>query len=112
MDIIRIKRLRIDTFVGVYAHEQDNKQAIYIDLSIQMDASAAFASDNIEDALDYVKSVHSRSNPTNQQLSLIEKSLLEIKMKQMKRLKKIKKTKTQLQMMTNLTFHWLRWRKR
>ena len=53
MDIISIKRLRVDTFVGVYAHEQDNKQTIYIDLSIQMDASAAFASDDLQDALDY-----------------------------------------------------------
>ena len=33
----------------------------------------------IEDALDYVKRMHSYANPTNQQLSFIEKSLIEIK---------------------------------
>ena len=33
----------------------------------------------IEDALDYVKRMHSYANPTNQQLSLINKALIEIK---------------------------------
>ena len=34
---------------------------------------------SIEDALDYVKKVHPFANPTNQQLSLINKALIEIK---------------------------------
>ena len=34
---------------------------------------------SVEDSLDYVKRVHSYTNPTNKQLNLIKKSLIEIK---------------------------------
>src|SRR5690606_20669413 len=53
MDIVYIRGLRIDTIIGIYDWERKNRQAVTLDLEMGTDISAAAASQNIEDALNY-----------------------------------------------------------
>ncbi|WP_298769790.1 dihydroneopterin triphosphate 2'-epimerase [uncultured Shewanella sp.] len=51
--IIRIKNLRLRTFIGIKEDEIKNKQDIIINASIHYCATKARGSDNMEDALNY-----------------------------------------------------------
>lgn len=51
--MIKIKNLRLQPVIGVYAHERIAKQDIIVNMEITYDASAAIASDDLKDALDY-----------------------------------------------------------
>ena len=53
MDIIFINDLRIDTVVGIYEWERKIRQTIILDLEMAFDISAAAASDDIKDTLNY-----------------------------------------------------------
>ena len=53
MDLVFLKNLEIETFIGIYDWEQDQKQKVYIDLDMASDVAAAAATERIEDALDY-----------------------------------------------------------
>jgi dihydroneopterin aldolase len=55
MDTIFIQKLKVDAIIGVYKHERNTKQAIYIDLELQYDCQQASVSDNLKYALDYHK---------------------------------------------------------
>jgi len=55
METIFIKQLKVETIIGVYDFERTNKQAIYLDIELQYDASQAMASDSLAYALDYHK---------------------------------------------------------
>ncbi len=52
-DRIRIRRLAVDTVIGVHDWERHVRQRLYLDLDMAVDASTAAASDALEDALDY-----------------------------------------------------------
>jgi len=53
MDKLQITGLRVSTVIGVHAWERQLRQPLLIDLSLEMDSTAAAASDQIDDALDY-----------------------------------------------------------
>ncbi|MCL1126286.1 dihydroneopterin triphosphate 2'-epimerase [Shewanella surugensis] len=51
--IIRIKNLRLRTFIGIKDDEMQNKQDVIINASIHYCANKARNSDNMDDALNY-----------------------------------------------------------
>ena len=51
--IIRIKNLRLRTYIGINQVEIDNRQDVIINVTIHYPASRASASDHLEDALNY-----------------------------------------------------------
>ncbi len=53
MDIIFLKRLEIETVIGIYDWERKIKQTVVLDLEMATDISKAAASDHIDDTLDY-----------------------------------------------------------
>ena len=53
MDIVFLRRLRLDVLVGVYEHERQAPQPVYLDLEMAADVKRAAASDQLADALDY-----------------------------------------------------------
>ncbi len=53
MDIVFIKKLRIDTIIGIYDWERQVRQTVSLDLQMAHDNTPAGASDDIADALDY-----------------------------------------------------------
>ncbi|NKB47606.1 MAG: dihydroneopterin aldolase [Legionellales bacterium] len=53
MDTITIHQLQVETFIGVYAWEQQIKQPVHFDLTLGTDIQTATVSDDIEDALNY-----------------------------------------------------------
>jgi len=59
MDLVFIEDLRIQTVIGVFDWEREITQTISLDLQMAFDISAAAASDDIVDTLDY-KSVSKR----------------------------------------------------
>jgi dihydroneopterin aldolase len=56
-DILVIKKLRLDTRIGVYDWEKVARQTLWLDLELHVSSeitTRAAASDNVQDALDYV----------------------------------------------------------
>ena len=53
MDKVRIEDLQTEAVIGVYEFEHEAPQPLIIDLELTADFSAAFASDDLQDALDY-----------------------------------------------------------
>lgn len=51
--IIRIKNLRLRTYIGIKQDEIDNKQDVLINVTIQYQAEQATNSDDMQDALNY-----------------------------------------------------------
>lgn len=52
-DRIYIRRLTVDTVIGVRAWERDVKQTLLLDLELGIDVSPAGASDALEETVDY-----------------------------------------------------------
>ena len=50
---IRIKNLRLRTYIGINEDEIRNKQDVVVNVKIHYDAESATNSDNMEDALNY-----------------------------------------------------------
>ncbi len=50
---IGLRGLRIDCVVGIYDHERTGTQALFVDVEVDRDFTAAAASDNVGDTLDY-----------------------------------------------------------
>ena len=48
-----LRQLRVDCVVGIYPHERDLAQTVFLDIELDYDFGAAAASDAIGDALDY-----------------------------------------------------------
>lgn len=48
-----LHNLRIDCIVGIYAHEREETQPVFLDLEVDYDFGAPAASDAIADAVDY-----------------------------------------------------------
>jgi dihydroneopterin aldolase len=53
MDKLQITGLRVSAVIGVRAWERQLRQPLLIDLCLAIDATAAAATDQIDDALDY-----------------------------------------------------------
>lgn len=53
MDFLNIKRLQVESLVGIHPWEQAQKQLLYINLSLAIDLPKAASRDSIEDAVDY-----------------------------------------------------------
>jgi len=53
MDIVYIRELEIETIIGIYDWERDQKQVVSLDLEMGTDISLAASSEDIENTLDY-----------------------------------------------------------
>lgn len=53
MDIVYIRELEIETIIGIYDWEREQKQIVSMDLEMGADNRVAASSENIENALDY-----------------------------------------------------------
>ncbi|MDM8565607.1 dihydroneopterin aldolase [Candidatus Halobeggiatoa sp. HSG11] len=53
MDIIYLRKLKIDTIIGVFDWERQTKQTIVIDLEMATDIRKAAQNDQLEDTLNY-----------------------------------------------------------
>ena len=53
MDIVYIRELEIETIIGIYDWERQQKQRVSLDLEMATDIRAAARSGDIEQALDY-----------------------------------------------------------
>jgi len=55
MDSIILKDLEISCIIGIYPHEREKEQSIFLDLILESDLNPSAKSDNIKDTLDYDK---------------------------------------------------------
>lgn len=53
MDMLTISKLKISTIIGVYPHEKEITQDLFIDLSLSFDASLAAKTDDLQHTIDY-----------------------------------------------------------
>lgn len=53
MDIVYIRELEIETIIGIYDWEREQKQIVSMDLEMGTDNRAAVSSEDINQALDY-----------------------------------------------------------
>jgi len=53
MDIVYIRELEIETVIGIYDWEREQKQTVSLDLEMGTDISLAAGSEDIEKTLDY-----------------------------------------------------------
>lgn len=73
MDIVFVRELRFKTIVGCWDWERQVRQEVSIDLEMGWDMSAAAASQNLSEALDYkAVSVRVRDFVVDQQFELVE----------------------------------------
>ncbi|MBW7983593.1 dihydroneopterin triphosphate 2'-epimerase [Enterobacillus tribolii] len=72
--IIRIKNLRLRTFIGINDEEIKNKQDVVINIVIHYPAEKARSSENIDDALNY-RTITKRviAHVENHRFALLEK---------------------------------------
>lgn len=79
MDTIYVSRLPLLSLVGVYLHEKENPQPLYLDLVITISLSDAAESDDLEDTLDYGALCHDmQAAATRAHCNLIEKRLTDL----------------------------------
>lgn len=57
MDTIFIHDLRVETRIGVYAWEQHRTQPLLLDIEFALPSATPFASDKLDDAVDYSRVV-------------------------------------------------------
>ena len=73
MDIIFIRELRADAWIGIYEWEKLSPQTLDLNLEIGLDTHVAGESDNIRDTVDYGKVVERiRSDLKDQHFKLLE----------------------------------------
>ena len=73
MDIIFIRELRADAWIGIYEWEKLSPQTLDFNLEIGLDTHVAGESDNIRDTVDYGKVVERiRSDLKDQHFKLLE----------------------------------------
>lgn len=58
MDLIFIRDLSIETLIGVYPEERQNRQTLLLDLELGADLRPAAASDRLDDTLNYQAVAH------------------------------------------------------
>ena len=71
---IKIKNLRLRTFIGVYQWEQQHMQDLSVNVLMQFDGSKAAQSDDVNDTIDY-KTIKQRimEEVENSRFKLLEK---------------------------------------
>jgi dihydroneopterin aldolase len=78
-DRIYVSRLPLLSLVGVYLHEKENPQPLYLDLELSMSLAEAADSDALEDTLDYGALCHDiQAAAAREHCDLIEKRLTEL----------------------------------
>jgi len=79
MDTMYVSRLPLLSLVGVYLHEKENPQPVYLDLVIKISLSDAAESDDLEDTLDYGALCHDiQAAAAREHCNLIEKRLTDL----------------------------------
>ena len=79
MDTMYISRLPLLSLIGVYLHEKENPQPLYLDLAIKILLSEAAESDNLEDTLDYAALCHDiQAAASREHCNLIERRLTDL----------------------------------
>lgn len=53
IDVVSIEGLNVDTVIGVYDWEKEQKQTLTLDIQMSWNNQAAASSDDLNDALDY-----------------------------------------------------------
>lgn len=72
--IIRIKNLKLESFVGVYDWEKKHKRTLVFNVAIEVDDEASAKSDKISDTVDYDKIIAKiKDYVANNYCHLIEK---------------------------------------
>lgn len=73
MDIIFIKNLRIDTIIGVYDWEKEQRQDVVLDIEVETDTDVSAITDDIRDTVNY-KTITDRvvAFVQSQQFELVE----------------------------------------
>ncbi len=84
MDLIRIRSLELDVFLGVYAEEQAAPRRAVADIELALDLSRAAATDDLSDTIDYdalsraVRATVSAQATTPKRYALVERLAGEI----------------------------------
>lgn len=79
MDIIRIRQLKLDVYLGVYDWEQENARPVFVDIELSADLARAAESDALADTVDYaaltdeIRRRTSSSDTAPRRYALIEK---------------------------------------
>lgn len=53
MDTIFVRKLKVDTCIGIYDWERESKQTVLIDLDIAADVQSAAQTDKVESTINY-----------------------------------------------------------
>ncbi len=94
--LIKIKNLRLQTFLGVYEWEKTHNREIIINAEISTDHDKALESDNLSDTIDYDEIIAKiRNLISEKKFKLIEKMAAEV-MKEIMRDPRIKKCKLEI----------------
>ncbi len=79
MDKMYISRLPLLCLVGIYSHEKESPQPLYLDLEMKLSLMNAAVSDNLEDTLDYSSLCRNiQAASSREHCNLIEKRLTEL----------------------------------
>jgi len=79
MDTMYVSRLPLLSLIGVYLHEKENPQPLYLDLEIKISLAAAAATDNLEETLDYGALCHDiQAAAAREHCNLIERRLTDL----------------------------------
>jgi dihydroneopterin aldolase len=79
MDTMYVSRLPLLSLIGVYLHEKENPQPLYLDLAIKISLSEAAESDDLEDTLDYAALCHDiQAAAAREHCNLIERRLTDL----------------------------------
>jgi len=57
MDMVFIRELKLDAFIGIYKYEKAVRQTIELDLEIGLPGDAVFTTHKVRDTVDYAKVV-------------------------------------------------------
>ena len=79
MDTMYVSRLPLLSLIGVYLHEKENPQPLYLDLAIKISLSEAAESDDLDDTLDYAALCHDiQAAAAREHCNLIERRLTDL----------------------------------
>ncbi len=57
-DRLLIQQLAVNTIIGIYPHERETSQCVFLDLEIAIDAKGSALTDSITSAIDYAAICH------------------------------------------------------
>lgn len=79
MDRLFISRLPLLSLIGVYLHEKENPQPLYLDLELTLSLAEAADSDDLDDTLDYAALCHDiQAAAAREHCNLIERRLTDL----------------------------------